>query len=195
MDGEGEIDSILSRREFTVVGLVLSPMYVSATQYGSTNIATGKISRVILIPENCFLMDYYAELYVKCDALTALSCYSEKYEKLAGELSAEIEQKLNGRAVIRAVEVREEATAKLTQAKKDLENSNAHRDTEVTNARKELDDAAEQLKEAKNKLDSAALDIENGKTELSEKRAEYEKEIADVEEKIKSATYTYSTWL
>ena len=187
MDGEEETDSVLSCREFTVVGLVLSPMYVSATQYGSTNISTGKISRVVFIPENCFLMDYYAELYVKCDALTALSGYSEKYEKRAEELSEEIEQRLNGRAVIRAVEVREEATAKLDQAKKEFNDAKARRDTEVANARKELDDASEQLKEAKNKLDSAALDIENGKSELSEKRAEYEKEIADAEEKIKAA--------
>ena len=39
LDGDEDIDEVLDRREFTVVGTFYSPMYVSATQYGSTTIS------------------------------------------------------------------------------------------------------------------------------------------------------------
>lgn len=178
-----DIDDVLSQTEYTVVGLFYSPMYISSTQYGSTNIASGKISKIALIPESCFTSKYYTELYVKCDALTELSSYSTEYENCADSISKEIENRLTGRSMVRLDEVRRDAEKELAENKAAL----ADAEQELLNAKIKLADAKSQLDEAKQTLDDAARSIEDGKRELKEQRETYEREIADAEAEIEKA--------
>ena len=194
LDDGSDMDDVLSQSEYTVVGIFLSPMYVSATQYGSTNIASGKISKIALIPESCFQSKYYTEIYLKYDELKALSSYSSEYETLADTLSEEVEKRLGGRTFIRLQEIKADAEEELERAKAELADAQARYDTEVSDARLKLYDAKIKLEEAEEKLKDAEQKITDGKTELSEKRAEYEKEIADAEAQIKEAQNTIADY-
>ena len=194
LDDGSDMNDVLSQSEYTVVGIFLSPMYVSATQYGSTNIASGKISKIALIPESCFQSKYYTEIYLKYDELKALSSYSSAYETLADTLSEEVEKRLGGRAFIRLQEIKADAEEELERAKAELADAQTRYDTEVSDAKLRLYDAKIKLDEAEEKLKDAEQKITDGKTELSEKRAEYEKEIADAEAQIKEAQNTIADY-
>lgn len=194
LDGDEDMEDVLSRQEFTVVGIFLSPMYVSATQYGSTNISSGKISKIALIPESCFQSKYYTEIYLKYEELQGLSSYSSEYEKLADTLAEEVEKKLDGRAFIRLQEIKADAEEELGRAKAELADAENRRDAEVSDAQLKLYDAKIKLEEAKEKLEDAKRRIDDGKIELAEKREEYEKEIADAEAQIKEAQKTIANY-
>lgn len=155
LDDGSDMNDVLSQSEYTVVGIFLSPMYVSATQYGSTNIASGKISKIALIPESCFQSRYYTEIYLKYDELKALSSYSSAYETLADTLSEEVEKRLGGRAFIRLQEIKADAEEELERAKAELADAQDRYDTEVSDAKLRLYDAKTKLDEAEEKLKDA----------------------------------------
>lgn len=194
LDGDEDIDEVLDRREFTVVGTFYSPMYVSATQYGSTTISSGRISAVLLLPEECFLSEYYTEIYLRFDSLKNVSSYSSEYEELAETLSEEVENRLAGRTFIRLQEIKADITEEIDRAKADLAEAEALRDEEFADARQQLEDAKRQLDEAKAALDEAEKQIADGKEELANGRAEYEQEIANAEVQIREAQNTIADY-
>ncbi len=194
LDNEQDMDDVLSCNEFTVVGTFYSPMYVSAAQYGSTNISSGKISSIILIPEECFQSKYYTEIYLKFDSLEGLSSYSSEYEELSKTLSDEVENRLSGRTFVRLQEIKADITEEINNAKNELADAQKRRDEEVADAELKLYDAKRQLDEAKEKLENAEREIAEGKADLINGKAEFEQEIADAEKQIEEAKNTIADY-
>ena len=59
-----------------------------------------------MLPEECFLSEYYTEIYLRFDSLKNVSSYSSEYEELAETLSEEVENRLAGRTFIRHASAR-----------------------------------------------------------------------------------------
>ncbi len=74
-----EIDASLKQTEFTIVGIIQSPYYVSFER-GNTLIGSGKVGTFIIVPESVFKQDYYTELYVKVKGSDAYDAYSDEYK-------------------------------------------------------------------------------------------------------------------
>lgn len=194
LDEENGIEDILKQQEFTVVGTFYSPMYVSATQYGSTTISTGKISTILLLPEECFQSEYYTEVYVRFDALKDVSSYSSEYDELSDALSEEVENRLAGRTFIRLQEIKADMTEQLNQAKEELADAEQRRDAEFADAELQLYDAKKQLDDAKAKLEEAKAEIEQGRQDLISGREEFEEEITEAEKQIEQAKNTIADY-
>ena len=101
---EGDDDSIedsLSVVDFTIVGVIRSPYYVSFER-GNSLVGSGKIGTYIYIPENAITNDYYSEIYVTVEGATKYEPYSDAYfdyiQPVADRISAMETDRLSIRA-------------------------------------------------------------------------------------------------
>ncbi len=78
-------------KEYTVVGLVYTPLYISFER-GTTTLGNGKLNGFMYIPEEGFSMDYYTEMYVSCQ--DTYHIYDEDYEKFIEEITPKLEAKV-----------------------------------------------------------------------------------------------------
>ena len=71
-----------SRDEFTVVGLVTSPLYINMER-GTSSLGNGHISSCMFIDRNCFTANYYKEVFLTIEDREA--AYSEQYDAMIEE--------------------------------------------------------------------------------------------------------------
>lgn len=74
----GETPEALSTAQFTIVGIISSPYYLSFER-GNTDIGSGKIGTYIVIPLEAFSADYYSELYVTVTGSDDYAPFSDAY--------------------------------------------------------------------------------------------------------------------
>lgn len=173
----------LDRKEYTISGIYNTPMYISKTQRGSTNIGDGAIDAFMIVPAEHFTQEVYTEIYIRSDKLHGMQSYSDEYTALRDEISDKLEQLGKERSVIRYNEVIGDAQAEIDKGEKELEEAKA-------DGRKELDDAKKELDDAKKELDDAKRQIEDGEKELTDAGNEItdgEAQLADAEKELADA--------
>ncbi|MGL5352889.1 MAG: ABC transporter permease, partial [Clostridium sp.] len=77
---EVDINNTLETDEYTVVGIVNSPNYLSFEK-GNSNIGNGKVSTYIMILDEDIKGDEYSEVYVTAKGTKELNSFNEKYEE------------------------------------------------------------------------------------------------------------------
>ena len=122
-----------SRTEFTVVGLVTSPLYINMER-GISPLGNGHIASCMYIDRSCFTADYYEELFLTID--DRAGSYSDEYDARIEDTEDEITAL---------------AEAQAQQRYKELVLDNRQ---EIADGRKTLDEAAEEIQ--KQKEDAAA---------------------------------------
>ena len=80
----------LNQNKFKVVGTIISPLY-TGTNYGYTNIGTGKLHSYIYVPKTVFSEDTYTEIYILGDKKDDEIPYSKAYDNFIDELTDEVE--------------------------------------------------------------------------------------------------------
>lgn len=73
------IELKLKETEYTVVGYVKLPMYIS-TERGTTSIGNGTLSGYVLVPYENFDIDVYTDVYVKSDYAEKLNPFTDEYD-------------------------------------------------------------------------------------------------------------------
>ena len=84
-----DVKSSFEYKEYTVVGLVYSPLYLSYER-GTTTLGNGKLNGFVYIPEAGFDFEYYTEMYIDCQ--DEYYIYDEKYEDYIESLTAVVEE-------------------------------------------------------------------------------------------------------
>lgn len=79
----------LKNIEYTVVGTIESPLYLS-DDYGSTTIGDGKLSSYIFVNRDNFTMKAYTEIYIAVDYDNKIPAYSDDYDKIISSINDEI---------------------------------------------------------------------------------------------------------
>ncbi len=154
-DSDSDIEDILSQTEYTIVGLVHSPLYISHSRDTST-IGNGSVNGYILIPEESFSYESYTDIYLCGESLSGLNCFHDEYSDRADITKESLEALADERVEIRREEVRKTA------------------EEDISDARKELEDAEKEYKSGKDAYDSAVKQLETGRKELDEKKKELE---------------------
>ena len=170
----------LKRTEYKIVGIYNTPMYISKTQRGSTNIGDGAIDAFMIVPAEHFTQDVYTEIYIKSDRLHEMQSYSNEYITLRDEISDKLEQLGKKRSVIRYEEVISDAQAEIDKGERELAEAKEDGQRELDDARKQLDDAKRQIEDGEKELDDAGEEIADGEVQL----ADAEKELAGAWQEI-----------
>lgn len=185
--GDSDLTEQLNCLEYTVVGLVNSPLYISYER-GTTNIGNGKISEYMYIGQDCFKTERYTELYVKADFSEKYSAFSNDYEKNSETFAKTLEKTANAQCEVFNKDV-------IEKSKDELEDTKNEYSDKKSKAEKQLDDAKDKINESKkefdekisaaqNELDSAKTQIESGRNELESSKNEYYSKIAYAENEI-----------
>ncbi|MEC4176484.1 FtsX-like permease family protein [Adlercreutzia sp. R7] len=170
----GDVDDTLTRTEFTIVGRVHSPLYVSSTSMGTTTIGSGTIQQFMyLLPEDFGPDLPYVEAYVTVDGAAELPADSDAYEARVAEVVEAIEAIAPEREQARVAGLQAEAQEDLDEARAEYEQEEQRAQTELADARAQLDDAKAQLDEGQRKLDAAAATLAKSERDISDGEKEY----------------------
>ena len=186
--------------EYTVVGLVQSPLYIQYER-GNTSLGSGRLDGFVYIPLDGFAEDYYTEVYVRFAGDMGL--YSDAYETYLDQVEADWESYGEQAADLRYQEIVAEAEEELADARKEFEEQKADGEAELADAESELSDAAAELADGEQQLADARTELEDGRKtlfknakELEDAKktlAQKEAELADGEQKLQEGIDSWNS--
>lgn len=187
--GLPDTDSSLNTKEFKIVGVVSSPVYIlngnGNLNRGTTTLSNGSVTFYAYVLKDTFNMDYFTEIdiAVKNNFITD----SEEYNTLIKNAKEQIEQIKLEREIARKQELLNEAHEKINKeesgyleqfkgAKEQLDEAEekikngeyllSTAEKELKLLKKQLDEKEEELQNAYSKLEEGQLELENGKTQI-----------------------------
>ncbi len=164
LSGDNDTDTLdlFAYTEYTIVGLVRTPLYLTADR-GTTSLGSGTVYSYLLLKMEGYDTDYYTELYLKIEENVP---YSEAYEKKIEQLKADAEPVLTGCANQRFDSVIAEAEQEIADGEAELEEKRTEAWAELEDARMQLEDAKAELEEGETTLADSESQLANAKTEL-----------------------------
>lgn len=116
---EDDIKDTFKDTEYTVVGIVYTPCYVSY-DLGSSGIGNGHINYCIYVGDDEFKNNYYTECYAVIDGAKDMDTYSDEYKKLIDKYADDIKAISKERLDIRKQTVIDEYTRAKADKKEEL---------------------------------------------------------------------------
>ncbi len=162
-------------REYTVTGIVQSPLYIQFER-GNTSLGNGRITGFVYLLSEGFAVDYYTEVYVKFR--DDFNLYSEEYDAYLEEKESDWEGLAQSLALARYENIKSEAETEIADARKKLADGEA----ELADAAAKLEEARTELADGERKLQEAEQELADAKITLEEK----EQELADARETLAS---------
>lgn len=209
--GDVNIKDSLKTLEYTVVGIVNSPLYI-AIDRGTTNVSNGKLDSFAYISQDSFSVERYTVLYATLDTNgQKISPFDDKYEAMVESVIDKLELTADTRVEYfkeeninkaqkeiddgykELEEGKQTAKTELDDAKKEIEKGEKEYISEIDNAQKEINNAQQQLDSSRVELDAqwevynSSCDTFNkeitaAKEEYEKGKAEYDSAAAQVEE-------------
>lgn len=159
-------------KEFIVVGIIKSPLYISQER-GTSAIGNGKISSFMSILESDFDMPVYSEIYITAKGGENANTYSDEYDENIKSLKADLKKLGLERAGTRYEEIKSEANKTIGEKEKEYNDGLEKQKNEIAKAQKEID--------------SNQNRINTGNYELAKKKKAFTKTITDGEAQIKKS--------
>lgn len=183
---DDKLTNSLKETEYTVVGYVQTPYYLSQEK-GNSSIGSGVVSGAIMIPQDDFKIEAFTEIFLTVKGAKALDTYSDEYFDLVESVTDEIEGIKDIRSDERYNEVLKEANDKLKEAEDKLQEGKV----ELEKGKKEYEEnkikAQKELKDAQNKINNYSKQIEDGEKQLKSEKLKVESQIKNGENQIKVA--------
>ena len=98
---DGEIGEALNTREFTVVGVVQSPMYINFER-GASNLGNGSVDSFLYLPEQSFAYEVYTDVFLTYRDARGLPFYEDEYQDLMEDKTRRLEELAARREIGRA---------------------------------------------------------------------------------------------
>lgn len=173
-----DITHSLKNTEYTVVGIIRTPLYISYER-GNTTVGTGKLGTFCYVPSENFLSEYYSLMNIKLAGSEKFDPYSTEYEEYVENytkyLSSIAPELLSSRTA--------SLKAEYTQKVLDSEAEYAATKTQVEQS---IADGEEQV--------ALILDMaENGDEKLQQYQLEYNQKAEEVSRLIDSSKLEHST--
>ena len=167
----------LKQRQFTVVGLVSSPLYMD-TNRGNTSVGSGSIANFYFVPEDAFDISYFKEIHVTIPGDYRI--YSQEYNDILEQEADRLKPLMEAIARERVDEIRSDAMAEYesgladyNQAEQDYRQEKADALKKLEDARTELEQAEADLTAGQTELDAARQQLEDGRSQLEQQKQLY----------------------
>ncbi len=190
-DNEEDTLDSFAHREYTVVGIVQSPLYIQFER-GSTSLGTGKVDGFVYLPPDGFAMDYYTEIYVRFQQDNAL--YGDGYRDYIEDKKEIWEELVKKEGERRFLSVRAAAEKEIAESERELADKKAEGEAELEDAAGTLADARREFSEGEKAFEDAGQELADGKETLEQKKreladgraalAEKERELSEGEAKL-----------
>ena len=188
-------ESSFKEKKLKVVGIVESPLYISAER-GTSSLGDGKVDYYIYINKENINSDIYTEIYAKIDSKNE-STTSSEYEKYVEKVKDDIEHIKTEREQARYNSLVDDANKKVSDAEDELNDKQKEADEEfakadkkIADAEKEISDGEETLESNKTKADkefsSAEAKLNTAKQELAKNENEFKTKKEDANKQIEN---------
>lgn len=147
----------------TIVGTVKSPLYISTSDRGNTNLETGRISYYAYVNEDNFDIDYYTEIYVTVNGAKEKLTDEDEYNVLIDNTLNEIDKIKQERQNARYQEIYNGINDEITKEEKNGLSM-------LNKAKNALDSANYVLLSGKEKLDLSKTKLDNAYITLLENK-------------------------
>ena len=168
-DNEAEDLEHFAYREYTIVGIVRSPLYIQYER-GNTSLGTGRVDGYLYLSGEGFAVDYFTEVYVRFSQEHGL--YSEEYADFIDGMDPVWEELVSSAALRRYEDIKGEAKEELAEAEAEFQDKKAKGEQELADAAKNLADAGAELEEGEEALADGRRELEEGRQTLARKRQE-----------------------
>ncbi len=165
------IEDSFSTMQYTVVGKVETPYYLSYEK-GSSTIGGGTVNLFAYVPMEDFDMEVYTEVYVTVSDAKALNSYSDQYFDYIEPGTSELETLGIDRSEIRREEILGEAQSQYDEGKQEYDEALAEFNEEIKKAEEELEDGKLEILSGEitlqNNKDLAQLQFDNAQKEIDD---------------------------
>ena len=188
LSGTSDLDDVLRKRTFKVVGLVSSSIYPYTGSFGSTTLGSGMIGAYLYVAPSAFVEDMpYTELYASVEGAQRHESGSDAYDEVVGEVLRRLEDKGDALADERLADVRKDAQDELDEKRAEYEEERADALDELDDAKRKLEDARKELDEAQEKIDKGEKDYAEGARTYNDSRADAYAKLDDAQATIDSS--------
>lgn len=200
--GDTSASDVLHTLQYTVVGIVQSPVYISFER-GTTTIGNGKVSQYMMILPQDFKYERYTDIYAVTEySKQGLSPFDDAYQEVIDSSKEALEALGKDRIEIFDQEYiaparqeladgiktyekeKENAQQQLEKAEQELADAQKTYDSEIAQAEKELEDAQEELEQGQESLPGAI-------TEFYEQTQQGQEQIFASEQELEKAQLQY----
>ena len=179
LDGDGtDISSSLVNNEFTIVGIIRSPLFISYER-GASTVGTGKLGAFCFVPSENFLSDYYSAMCIKIAGSENYDPFSDEYEAYIKRYTDYISQIAPEILSHRIQPLKTEYTLKVAEAEIEYATAKADIDLQLANGKAQV----EQI------LDMA----QNGDAKLLEYKTLYNEKATEAANTIDASKLEHST--
>ncbi len=175
-EGNDPADDALNVKEFTVVGKVTTPVYISHER-GQSTIGSGSISSYVYLDEGAFKYDVYTNLYINFEKTRHLVFDDPAYEAFVESMEEDIEDIASVRNPQRYQAIIDEANEQIEDAQKEIDDG--------------YDEYNSGLEKFEREINSGQRKINNGWAEINA----FEKSIPDLKKQYKDGTAAYENGL
>ncbi|HIZ16631.1 MAG TPA: FtsX-like permease family protein [Firmicutes bacterium] len=162
--------------EFTVVGFVNSPEFLSFVNMGQSTAGSGELKGYAVVDAAAFNSDYYMIARLTFSDLADIDPYSDEYSELLQHHKDELNALLKEQPGARLAAVKSEYQSQIDEGQK-----------KIDDARRSISDAEQQLDDAKVQIDDASRQINDSQIELNNAVANAQAKIGEGEVQIKYA--------
>ncbi len=186
MNDEDRLD-MFSCKEYTVVGTVVSPLYLNFER-GTTSLGNGTVRGFAYLTAGGFDTDYFTEVYIDLDAGGVI--YSEEYESAVSDAEPALKAAAESCGARRYEAIRQDALEELAEGQAEYDENWATYQREKADAEAELADAyndilegQKEIAENRQELEEKEKELKDTKADLLEKKADALSNQSDLEKK------------
>lgn len=154
----------LKETEYTVVGLVETPLYIGREK-GISPIGNGKLSSFIYVQKENFNLEIYTEAYILNKKTTKLNSYSEEYEEINGKLGKKLNNLKPLRETIRYEEIINKMTKEISKNEEKLAKEKTENLRKLNQAETNLLTNEKNIKNGLYKLNQSKINLINTEKE------------------------------
>ena len=169
-------ENFLSDGEFTIVGIIQSPEYISLDR-GTSTLGSGAVDFYLYLSPSAFESEVYTDIVLTVNGSKGLNRYGSEYKDLIDSLAPQLENFIEERVDMRYQTLYTQARAELDKGWQEYESSKDAADNDLESARitlenfrAELDSGWAAYNNAKVELDA---EIANMRSELDSQWAQY----------------------
>ena len=171
-DNSDDTLEMFKERQYTVVGLADSPLYLNFER-GTSSIGDGRVTAFVYIPKASFDCDYLSEIYLTLRGDHMI--YSDAYNDMIDAAQDELEE-MTGELVRKRYDgLIADAEAELADAQKELDDKKAEAEKELGDALKEIEDGEKEIADGEKEIEDGEKALADAEAEIADK----EKELAD----------------
>ncbi|MBE6038848.1 MAG: FtsX-like permease family protein [Anaerofustis stercorihominis] len=177
---EDDSEDALKINEFTVVGKVSTPVYISHER-GQSTVGSGSVSSYIYIDEEAFDYDVYTNLYMNFTASSNMYFDDPVYEQYIDAKTDELERIASERNPMRLKAILDEAYEEINDAQIKIDDGYSEYysgkstfEREIRSAQREIDRGWDQIEEFEDSLPELQKQYDDGIAEYEKGLKEYE---------------------